>query len=476
MANILLVCDPSTPVYVISGWKKDAVRSAKDWAAYLENKTGIDGRDWMTHCGYLFIDEAQQSYWDDELWADLFKAIEPGSQAYIILFTSYGSPTRGFIGFDPEKHVKTPMIFGAEQQISLRPDENAMWPWKPIGLLLDEDEANEIVERYAPIFIPNCGSILTQDLKQGLFLTSNGHVGLITSLIHLLSSVPALYDIVRSCQPMDWSTTSKALFSDPKKFFKSLQNLPFARGLHPSRIIQQPGPASVLKKAIACAELKKDLAYIWANGWLHAEKSDNDIHFVFASQIHRWYCQCLFSEGHIDTELEYDSPLQLALDAIRGFQPRQLSDAPRFLTGNISPLEDQYQKEFYRCLFPLLDGHVIMSPEYVIKAGTNGGTIDFLVAQKKWGLELLRDRDRISQHMARFEPGGQYFIMIQNGEMEQYAVLDFTDKLPQKFRPEFRGNLYHVVFSENFRKVKVIDASDLSEVDSVVLMENANPI
>ncbi|CBF86953.1 uncharacterized protein ANIA_02486 [Aspergillus nidulans FGSC A4] len=299
-------------------------------------------------------------------------------------------------------------------------------------------------------------------LKQGLCLTSNGHVGLITSLIHLLSSVPAIYDIVSSCQPMDWSTTSKALFSDPKKFFKSLQNLPFARGLPPSRISQQPGHASILKKAIVCdgihessfknkgAELKKDLAYIWENEWLHEVKSDDDIHFVFASQIYHWYCQCLLSEEHMDTELEYDSPLQLALDAIRDFQPRQLSDAPRSLTGNISPLEDQYQKEFHRCLFPLLDGHVIMSPEYVIKAGTNGGTIDFLVAQKKWGLELLRVRDRISQHVARFEPCGQYSTMIQNEKMEQYAVLDFTDKLPQKFLPEFRGSLYHVVFSENF--------------------------
>ncbi|KAL4773170.1 hypothetical protein BDW60DRAFT_28635 [Aspergillus nidulans var. acristatus] len=166
------------------------------------------------------------------------------------------------------------MIFSADQQISLRPDENARWPWKPIGLLLDEDEANEVVERYASIFMTNCGPVLTQDLKQGLFLASNGHVGLITSLINLLSSVPALYDIVRSCQPIDWSTTSKALFSDPEEFFRSLQNLPFARGLPPSRIMQQPGPASVLKKAIACdrihessfknkgADLKRDLAYI----------------------------------------------------------------------------------------------------------------------------------------------------------------------------------------------------------------------
>ncbi|PLB37564.1 uncharacterized protein BDW47DRAFT_106831 [Aspergillus candidus] len=53
------------------------------------------------------------------------------------------------------------------------------------------------------------------------------------------------------------------------------------------------------------------------------------------------------------------------------------------VAGNLSPLEDQYQKEFYRCLFPILDGHVIMSPEFIIDSGPKGGTIDFLVAGKK---------------------------------------------------------------------------------------------
>ncbi|KAL3479989.1 hypothetical protein BJX99DRAFT_254875 [Aspergillus californicus] len=47
------------------------------------------------------------------------------------------------------------------------------------------------------------------------------------------------------------------------------------------------------------------------------------------------YCQYMFSEGHLGTELPYDSPFQLALGAIKSFQPRQLSDAPRSLAGNI---------------------------------------------------------------------------------------------------------------------------------------------
>jgi len=147
------------------------------------------------------------------------------------------------------------------------------------------------------------------------------------------------------------------------------------------------------------------------------------------------YCACLFQERAPDDEIRYDTPLSLAVDAIMQFRPRQLSDPPRLLAGNTLPLEDQYQKEFYRCLFTILDGHVVTSPEYVVKTGTKGGTIDFLVTRKKWGLELLRDRDHLVEHMERFDPGGQYFNMIQSGDMEQYIVLDFTVARPTKPRP-----------------------------------------
>jgi hypothetical protein len=141
----------------------------------------------------------------------------------------------------------------------------------------------------------------------------------------------------------------------------------------------------------------------------------------------------------LDNEIHYDTPLRLAVDAIMQFRPRQLSDPPRSFAGNTSPLEDQYQKEFYRCLFNILDGHVITSPEFIVGTGPKGGTIDFLIARKKWGLELLRERDRLVEHMERFQLNGQYFSMIESGDMEQYIVLDFTVARPKKPRP---GNVY----------------------------------
>ena len=147
------------------------------------------------------------------------------------------------------------------------------------------------------------------------------------------------------------------------------------------------------------------------------------------------YCATLSQRREPDNKFNYDTPLRLAVDAIMRFRPRQLSDPPRSLTGNKLPLEGQYQKEFYRCLFTILDGYVVTSPEFVVKNGIKGGTIDFLIGRKKWGLELLRDRDRLVEHMKRFEPGGQYFSMIRSKEMEKYIVLDFTVKQPTKPHP-----------------------------------------
>ena len=61
--------------------------------------------------------------------------------------------------------------------------------------------------------------------------------------------------------------------------------------------------------------------------------------------------------------------------------------------------------------------------------------IDFFIKQKKWGLELLRDRDRLVEHMELFEPEGQYYSMIKSRKMEEYIVLDFTVLRPAKARP-----------------------------------------
>ncbi|KAE8412341.1 hypothetical protein BDV36DRAFT_300967 [Aspergillus pseudocaelatus] len=495
VANELLrIYGEEKPIYCLSGWRQSIYDIG--WAAHLEKNTGVHGRSWLNYSAYLLLDEAQLLYWDGNLWSEFFKSVEPpGTGPFIILFMSYGSPHRGFVGFGGKEHAETPINFAPEQQISLHP-EGSIGPhslspprWRPVGLLLNEDEAVDVVGRFASAALSsNMTGTLTHELKQGLFACSNGHVGLLTNLTRILQDTPNFYELIRTGSAVSWTTAKEILFRQPLAFFNSLKVSPFGRGLPPDAILQEPSAATVLKVAIASdgiyqsqfrtknEEAKQALKWIWQNGWLHAEKSDNDIRYVFASQIHRWYCHTLLTMRVPDNNLSYTTPIQLAVHTITKFQPSQLAKAPRSraVEGNVLPLEDQYQKEFYRCLFPILDGHFVMSPEFVVKAGSKGGTIDFLIAGKKWGLELLRERDRLVEHMRRFDKGGQYYSMLESGEMEQYIVLDFTNTAPKKSHPEYKKKLYHVVFTDNYRQVDVIDGSDLSVAHSFMLLEHSS--
>ncbi len=147
------------------------------------------------------------------------------------------------------------------------------------------------------------------------------------------------------------------------------------------------------------------------------------------------FCSYMLHDTAPTGLIHYRTALELAMGAIRGFLPRHLSDPPRSSAGGTLPLEDQYQKEFYRSFYTLLDGQLLISPEYVAKKGKGGGTIDFLVPAKKWGFELVRNRDKLVEHMERFEPGGAYYSMIKSNIMQHYIVLDFSTLKPRKLHP-----------------------------------------
>lgn len=178
------------PIHVITGWEEEAVKEAGDWNLYLEQQTGIRGDRWPSNKAYLLFDEAQESYWDQALWTIFFKSIDPLPYCpFVVLFTSYGSPGRGNMGFDQKKHVKTPMTFDAEQIISMRPVKFEYGPANSIGLLLEENEAFDLMDRYTSIF--NYHHLHpSADLRRELFWISDGHIGCLTGLLIVLGRVP----------------------------------------------------------------------------------------------------------------------------------------------------------------------------------------------------------------------------------------------------------------------------------------------
>lgn len=74
------------PIYVLTDWNERIIRGQGGWDAYLEQETGVHGGQWLTYSAYLVIDEAQESYCDGALWADLINVLN-----LIPVHTSYSS-------------------------------------------------------------------------------------------------------------------------------------------------------------------------------------------------------------------------------------------------------------------------------------------------------------------------------------------------------------------------------------------------
>lgn len=55
------------------------------------------------------------------------------------------------------------------------------------------------------------------------------------------------------------------------------------------------------------------------------------------------------------------------------------------------------------------------SQDFFVKGKTGGEAIDFFLEPKKWDIELLRDRDRLVEHMEIFQEGAG--SMIDTGQL-----------------------------------------------------------
>jgi hypothetical protein len=83
-----------------------------------------------------------------------------------------------------------------------------------------------------------------------------------------------------------------------------------------------------------------------------------------------------------------------------------------------STQESQFQDEFYRASFKHANGCAVLFPE----CGTRKGSVDFFIQSKKWRVELLRNGNRLTQHIKQFTRG-EYDRWIKT--MSGYIIIDF---------------------------------------------------
>ena len=135
------------------------------------------------------------------------------------------------------------------------------------------------------------------------------------------------------------------------------------------------------------------------------EFSSPDTVYCFASPLHQWYIEWML------------------------FDPRMLSSERRLGPACIQrPPEAQYPDEFYRCSHKCFRGALVSLPEF----GTKSGRVNFYVKSKRWGIELLRDGDRLAEHLERFSTTGVYGLPLP---IDDHIIMDCRTSRPQKQHP-----------------------------------------
>lgn len=122
---------------------------------------------------------------------------------------------------------------------------------------------------------------------------------------------------------------------------------------------------------------------------------------------------------------------RLAEATLRKISSRQLSSTAGLGTGAIiRPVEAAYQDEFYRALHTVLGFSAKISSEW---SGDGSGRIDFRLPEVQWGIELLREGDRLGEHCQRFVGNGCYTQWIQKGWLKDWLIIDCRTWIPRPY-------------------------------------------
>lgn len=152
--------------------------------------TDVTARDLLTEENndlVFIIDEAQTTYGESHLWFSVIKDRMGFSHGpSICLFSSYGSPSTGSPYDQASSH--TLPVLRAEIQVSLVPSMCSGAPH--ISLFYKFAEFNDVVARFS--IARNLEFKVEDDLKIHIYNMTNGHPGMVRSVLEFLETVRAI--------------------------------------------------------------------------------------------------------------------------------------------------------------------------------------------------------------------------------------------------------------------------------------------
>lgn len=456
LADYIKAREPGVDPVVIGNWPEKT--SAIKWEEYL------DERGYEVHLP-LIIDEAQLTYWDREFWNGLLKPITTDpekSPCRVILFVSYGSARNNL----DEELRGTPMALENAQRIDLQAVDYRD-KCGSAGLFLTKEEFDDV----AKISFPK--NRFSAQFLENIFNSTAGHTGAVNDMldIALKSSVSLqhrigafTHNLSKEYRDLKLKNNGEKYSDDHfwkefnhKKLWESLQagGRVFKRGLpapdqlgdaHIARVFRKVlCDKSVKEKDFDKGEERTALKRCWKKGWLHA--IGDGPNYIFTTGLHELYLAHYLEPKGLDitAAASYHDLPTFVFHVIKRFSPNQLSPNERLGPANIvRPQEAQYQDEFYCCCLDYTDKAIKTLSEF----GNRKGRIDFYIPSKKWGVELLREGDRLEGHSSRFYGEGAYVDM----QFDDYIIIDCRTTKPLKPHPG-QSTILFVSFyvSSNFR-------------------------
>jgi hypothetical protein len=154
--------------------------------------------------------------------------------------------------------------------------------------------------------------------------------------------------------------------------------------------------------------------------------------------------------------------MSLCIAVIKGFSPTNLRDSNglRYNSGGMtaSTSEARFQNEFYAAAKRLLGDRIAISSKW---SHDHKDRVDFRIVGTKWGVDLLCDGGRLTEHCRRFEPGGQYYKAIQDGELIDWLVIDCTRRRPRRFTTVKNARLIRVTFAQNYASAEILNRDNV---------------
>ncbi|KAL2819130.1 hypothetical protein BJX63DRAFT_28379 [Aspergillus granulosus] len=404
----------------------------------------------------LLVDEAQLSYKDESFWIGIIKLLQSGLASTDIkfcLFSSYGNPITGV------EHVPyTPATFKPKQRVDF-----TIQPEGPqLGIFFTELESYHAIDQISKHGRRPLIATFDDKAKDYLFSLTNGHPGCLSALVDFI--ITKNERCIRHGETIitkDMILESMKIEEKEKDVWAFIKRTDVYRSF-PNGDNLTPETRAVLANVLEQGNITHNkvddaLQTCYQLGWLHKTTQPDRLRttvYVLPSRLHEKWIEYLIGEEMRPLPSQFQSLQELVMTILRGFSTTNLKSAGKVLSSAASnrPVEAQYQDEFYRVFNKVAGRGVPISSEW---SRTSRGRVDFWIPEKKWAIELLRDHERIGEHIAQFHRGGRYYDWITDSMVGDWIIINCAISMPDKAFPEPR--LIHAIFDHKYEGVRLLD-------------------